>query len=439
MRLLTPSGVVNELVYTARDMIRSDGGGGVIIDAREMAPFRDRESRMLFEEKRYRDLVGSLGDGLFVLTRSGTFTFANDALAAMMLQPAEPDASSVPLRGCDMVGMSLETFTPPGRWQLASQWFQQWSNPRRRSVDTWIRTLAGVDMLVELVMTEVEGSDDELVGTIRDVTKQRRTEDLLRIAQSDAIAATEARRTMIHRISHELRTPLHAILGFAELLSHEAPPENAERIEQITQAAERLQTLVEEVQKVNGSENTPTWASRSGPLDIDAVLHACAALIAPAARKAGDTISMPKAAPFGSSSGDPEIVTQILMRFLQNAVAYGPAGGTIHLTAADRLSVSDPLAPLGSLGIRFSVADSGPGIPDHDAERVFEPFIRGPAGEAVGSAGLGLSVARNLAAGLGGAVGVDGSLFWLDLPPTDPGELSPDPGDDTPKVSGQSS
>jgi CheY-like chemotaxis protein len=112
---------------------------------------------------------------------------------------------------------------------------------------------------------------------------------------------------------------------------------------------------------------------------------------------------------------DPARLRQVLLNLLGNAVKYTPAG-EVHL----RLSVvGEPATPR----LRFEVADTGPGIRAELRHLLFEEFERLEASAAAGieGAGLGLSLARRLAAVLGGGLGHQenpggGSIFWLELP-----------------------
>jgi signal transduction histidine kinase len=99
-----------------------------------------------------------------------------------------------------------------------------------------------------------------------------------------------------------------------------------------------------------------------------------------------------------------------LANLVANAIRHSPEDG--HVTVACR-AVPD--------GVRFEVADSGPGIPAEFQARVFERFFRVPGGGSHGS-GLGLWIVREIAQAHGGQVGVtstpgEGSRFWLSLPP----------------------
>jgi two-component system, OmpR family, sensor kinase len=122
--------------------------------------------------------------------------------------------------------------------------------------------------------------------------------------------------------------------------------------------------------------------------------------------------------------GRPNDLTRMLRNLLENAVAHSPPGGIVRVACRRRSS-----------RLELEVSDDGPGVPEEDRERVFEPFFRGPAASAgAEGTGLGLGIARDIARHHGGDVmlGADagpGACFVVSLPetlgPRHEGELVP--------------
>ncbi len=95
--------------------------------------------------------------------------------------------------------------------------------------------------------------------------------------------------------------------------------------------------------------------------------------------------------------GDPERIHQVVANLLENAVRYSPPGGAVQLRARAGTSPSQRAgAPRRPAEVVIEVADQGPGIPESEAQRVFERFYRADAARASnqGGAGLGLAIAR---------------------------------------------
>jgi signal transduction histidine kinase len=111
---------------------------------------------------------------------------------------------------------------------------------------------------------------------------------------------------------------------------------------------------------------------------------------------------------------DPRRVCDVLVHLLSNAIKFTEKGG-VRLGARRRAD--------GARAMRFEVEDSGPGVPEDERGRIFQPFVQvdGTETRQFGGLGLGLAVCRKLARDLGGEVGCDGApsggaLFWLDVP-----------------------
>ena len=159
-------------------------------------------------------------------------------------------------------------------------------------------------------------------------------------------------------------------------------------------------------------------------MDPSEVMEECAALVRTQAGQRGVTVEVQSEIRRGVLITDRRRLVQIMLNFLSNAAKFTPRNSTIYLSASN---VPDPASAGLEAGrshvgmLRFSVRDEGPGLRDVEVERMFEPFTRGTTGVMAAGSGLGLSVARTLAAALGGSVGARGNTFWLDLPLTPPG------------------
>jgi two-component system OmpR family sensor kinase len=210
--------------------------------------------------------------------------------------------------------------------------------------------------------------------------------------------------------SHELRTPLTSISGYAQMLEEwglQNPQTAREGVEAIRRESERMQRLVEGLLAL-------TRGDEGAPLEIEAHdLAAVAEETALTARTAADgrvTVEylppeQPVDAPF-----DLNRIRQVASILLDNAVKYTPEGGRVTVRVRER----DGWAGL-------EVSDTGVGIPEDQLPLIFERFYRADASRTAGGAGLGLSIARQIAEAHGGRIEVEstpgeGSTFRLLLP-----------------------
>jgi len=221
------------------------------------------------------------------------------------------------------------------------------------------------------------------LGLTFDHMAARIAQQIEQLREQDAM-----RRRLVAQVSHDLRTPLTSMRGYLESLKLKGDGlSDAERTEflQIALAqGERLSRLIDdlfELAALDAREKEP----QSEPFAPAELIHDVARKHRPAAEAEGIAIEVdvPRDAPF--VVGDLAMTERVLDNLIDNAIAHAPGGGTIELGA---------LAEAGRLQI--IVADNGPGIPDRDKDKLFEPFSRGEQGDARGHAGLGLAIAKRL-------------------------------------------
>ena len=234
-------------------------------------------------------------------------------------------------------------------------------------------------------------------------------------ARAEAEAANRAKMEFLAVMSHELRTPLNAIAGYAELmrmgLRGPITPEQLEDLNRITRSERALLSLINDILNFARLEAAQVkFACERVPLGP--LLSDIEALVAPQLSAKQLSFHVGECDESIAARADSDKVRQIVINLVSNAVKFTPPAGSIALDCeADERTV------------RVFVRDSGVGIPKEKLQVVFEPFVqleRSLTSTSEGS-GLGLSISRDLARGMGGdlvaesAVGV-GSTFILSLP-----------------------
>ena len=234
--------------------------------------------------------------------------------------------------------------------------------------------------------------DGGYVITYSDVTEDRRIRAELENARARAEAASEAKSRFLATMSHELRTPLNAVIGLSEAITPDGDGRRiAEYAAMINEAGRHLLQLVDDILDVARSQ-TGALETTEEPLDVGATIAAATAGSEAAAAAAGLTLSLALPADLPALRGDARRLRQVLDKLLSNAVKFTPAGGRITLSAA-----------VETEGLALRVADTGIGIPPEERERMFEPFTQLDSSLArrFPGSGLGLHLARTLAAALG--------------------------------------
>jgi signal transduction histidine kinase len=237
----------------------------------------------------------------------------------------------------------------------------------------------------------------------------------LTAARAEAEAANRAKVEFLAMMSHELRTPLNAIGGYAELLEMgvRGPVNDAQRSDlgKIQKSQRHLLGLI------NGVLNYARIETGTVPYEIsnvamDELLATAESLVAPQAQARGLRLEFPGCSSTVVARADREKTQQVVLNLLTNAVKFTEPGGRVRLMCASTDHT-----------VIVRVEDTGRGIPPEKIEAIFEPFIQvdSQLTRTQDGVGLGLSISRDLARGMGGdlvaqsRVGA-GSTFTLTLP-----------------------
>jgi two-component system sensor histidine kinase RpfC len=238
----------------------------------------------------------------------------------------------------------------------------------------------------------------------------------LRRAGEEARRANAAKSRFLANMSHEFRSPLNGIIGMAELLSStRLAPEQRECADVIHTSAQSLLLLVEDVLDISAIEagKLKRQDSEFAPREL---LRRIRTMLQPmaAGKNLQFSLELPDAVP-ARLHGDAGHLSQILLNLLHNAIKFTEAGSV-------RLDVQVRERDADRVGLRFSVRDTGIGIPDDAKGRIFKAFEQVDAGPTrrFGGTGLGTTIAKTLTELLGGHIDVEdnpggGTHFWLDL------------------------
>ncbi|MFP3897268.1 MAG: sensor histidine kinase, partial [Anaerolineales bacterium] len=199
----------------------------------------------------------------------------------------------------------------------------------------------------------------------------------------DLLESRELRRQMTADIAHELRTPLSLILGHAEGLVDGVLPSSEETFEIIHDEARRLNRLIDDLRTLTLSDAGELALERE-PMPPELLLERAVAGHRAATESRDVELTLTAEEDLPLVNADPDRVAQVLHNLLSNALRYTPEGGSVILSAS-----------MSEGHVRFTVRDSGPGIPKEDLARIFSRFYRGDRARQRddGGAGLGLAIA----------------------------------------------
>ncbi len=223
----------------------------------------------------------------------------------------------------------------------------------------------------------------------------------------------EAKTRLMQDVAHELKNPLSVILGYASYLMKEkvGPEETQKALKTVLANAERLVGMVDQLQDAVRLESDG-FAIETRPTEGATLLQEAVESVELEAVRRG--IRLNWRSPVGDSllvTADPRRMLQVLGNLLGNALKFTPEGGTI-----------DAAAHRDGEFVRFSVIDTGPGIPASELPMLFDRFYQaGDNAQKRQGLGLGLTICKSLVAAHGGRIWVEslpgvGSAFNFTLP-----------------------
>ncbi|MDJ0901080.1 MAG: histidine kinase [Xenococcus sp. MO_188.B8] len=279
-------------------------------------------------------------------------------------------------------------------------WWPRWQNSLQNMSGENSATLEQLDPVIEKSLIKSTSYSDDLIKLSDKVfSLQQEKEELLE--------QLRFKEQILAMLAHDLRSPLTAASLAMETLELSEDYENTEQRQQLRQKLYLqskqqvliMKRMISDLLEASTSANSKL---KVRPCKLN-VYSLCQDAIAQVKKqlKAKSQIfkeDIPQDIP--QIYADPELVRQLLVNLLDNAIKYTPEGGEISLSVLHRTSQK----------VQFSVSDTGPGIPPEKQERIFEGHFRLPRDQEKEGYGLGLALCRKIARAHYGQIWVNSSL-----------------------------
>ncbi|SMP08838.1 PAS domain S-box-containing protein [Roseibium denhamense] len=387
--------------------------GGLVGFRVDITELKKREQELVRSQSLLRNVVSASFDGVIVMDGNGT------------VLDYSPSAEEVfGWKAAEIVGEKMSDYIIPEKYRAMhdaglEKFLKTGEGPvlgKRIEIEGLHKE--GHQIIVELAIRHTKGERGPLfLGYVRDITERKAAEEALRDAKEKAEAANEAKAKFLAMMSHEIRTPMNGVLGILSLLRDtDLDPDQKSYVKTARDSGRSLLELINDILDFSKLEAGRTELE-TAPFRLKTVVRSIVDLFMPIAQEKG--IGMELIYP----ADVPQVVTsdagrlrQVLLNLVSNAVKFTELGSIRITVSVDK---DDPVRPV----FRFSVQDTGIGIPKDRHESLFGDFVTIDSSytKKQGGTGLGLAISKRISDLMGGEILVEslpgaGSTFHFCVP-----------------------
>lgn len=328
-------------------------------------------------------MINAMGEGLIVADREGKITFVNRAIEKLLIKSEE-----------DIVGKRIDDF-----FKSNSESRGRHPKEGRYYINMGMKEIPV--MMISSPLINEKGIQSGSVNTVRDISAEYELEQ----RKADFFAM----------IIHDLRSPLisniYGIKILQNRLKENINEEFSKILDENTATLQRGLDLVNNLLDISKFDSGKVEIKREG-VDISEVVDISIRSLGPLSEIAGISVDKEYKPDIPLIKGDRELLTRLMINLIGNAIKFSQQGSNVRISAAST-----------GFGVKISIIDKGPGIPEEKLSSIFDRYVqsgRHPKEEKLGT-GLGLAICKQIVEAhsgriLAGNVEGGGSIFTVDLP-----------------------
>ncbi len=357
-------------------------------------------------EEKYRRLIETTAAGYWQIGTDGLTTDVNQAVCKMIGYDRD-----------ELLGRPLFEFVDQDSIKTLQEQIAKMTTTHYRNYELTFVRRNKEKLYANVDSTSIYNENNEFQGSfgiITDITPRVRAEEALSKARDQAEQATRAKSEFLANMSHEIRTPINGVIGMAELMmDSDLDDQQRNYLKTISNEADALLGIINSVLDFSKIE-AGKMELEEIPFNLYHTFENFASALAIRAEKKGlELVSYLAPDIPALVTGDPGRLRQILMNLVGNALKFTHEGEIF--IKGEKLNQDQ-----GRIFLKFSVKDTGIGIPKEKQEKIFESFSQadGSTTREYGGTGLGTTISKQLVELMGGEIGIEsepgkGSTFWF--------------------------